>query len=270
MPYDDGVSPPSDDSGDESGKPDVPGSGNSENGVRSRTGGGDVPSTRKQAAQRRDGEDAAEPDGGSSKMQAGNDEPLVPPTRASQLDMLHGKTKYPDDGPFSAKLRKIDGYIGVGEQGLLVFFMATLVVATATLALADKIGDYRTHLKDDLIRSCTFGLAMFGGAFASHQAKHLAMDLISRRLAPRARLFLRVFLGLFTIVMVVLLIRSGMQIVDSETARDKGEKLISDARLAWFIPAGGALMLVHTIIHLIIDVDYIGRHKLPPERMRSH
>ena len=47
------------------------------------------------------------------------------------------------------------------------------------------------------------------------------------------------------------------------------DKLISRVRIAWLIPIGGALMMLHTVFHTIIDVDYIRRRKTPPERMRS-
>lgn len=210
---------------------------------------------------------AREVPGHVSKMEAGNDEP---PVRPSAADLLGGgKLAYPDDGPFSSKLRKFDSGVGTFEQGVLVFLMAALVLVTAAMAIADKAAEYRPHWKDDLIRSCTFGIAMFGGAFASHQAKHLAMDLISRRLAPRKRLFLRVFLGLFTCFIVYLFIRAGLQNAENEGNMAAEDKLISNARLAWFIPIGGGLMLLHTLVHAIIDVDYIVRHKTPPERMRS-
>ena len=39
--------------------------------------------------------------------------------------------------------------------------------------------------------------------------------------------------------------------------------------IAWLIPIGGATMIVHTLLHMILDVDYILRRKTPPERMRS-
>ena len=34
-------------------------------------------------------------------------------------------------------------------------------------------------------------------------------------------------------------------------------------------PIGGFMIIFHTVLHAIIDVDYIVRRKTPPERMRS-
>ncbi len=39
-------------------------------------------------------------------------------------------------------------------------------------------------MKDEIVRAGTFAIALLGAAFASHQGRHLSMDLVSRRLSP--------------------------------------------------------------------------------------
>lgn len=191
-----------------------------------------------------------------------------PPARASAID-LNAPLTYPDDGPLSAMVRKIDNYVGVAEQVVLVTILVIVVLTAATHALLDRFAHIRVPFKDDVIRSGTFAIAMLAGAFASHQAKHLSMDLISRRLSARARLFLKVALGVFVIFMVVLLIRSGFHNITNEQQFQAEDKLITRVRIAWLIPIGGFMIIFHTALHAIIDVDYILRRKTPPERMRS-
>ncbi len=203
----------------------------------------------------------------------------VPPTRKHDaltgepaaepaLDM-HAPLTFPDDGPFSAQVRKIDNLVGMAEQVVLVVILSVVVLTAASHALLDRFAHYHVPFKDDVIRAGTFAIAMLAGAFASHQAKHLSMDLISRRLSPRARLFLKAFLGLFVIFMVILLIRSGFHNIHNEEQFAAEDKLITRVRIAWLIPIGGFLIIFHTLLHLLIDVDYIARRKTPPERMRS-
>jgi hypothetical protein len=60
-----------------------------------------------------------------------------------------------------------------------------------------------------------------------------------------------------------------MHNIDNERQFAAEDKLISRVRIAWLIPIGGALMIFHTLLHMIIDADYIARRKTPPERMRS-
>ena len=115
-----------------------------------------------------------------------------------------------------------------------------------------------------------FAIAMLGGAFASHQMKHLSMDLLSRRFSPRNRLFLRITLSLFVIFVLVLLIKSGFANIENEKQfAQGGDYLISRVKVAWLIPIGAMLMILHAVLHIIIDVDYIKRGVVPPERMRS-
>ena len=215
----------------------------------------DVPSTRKQGAVKlSDAEPAdSESDG-------------EPPSRPSSLD-LEGPLTFPDDGPISARVRHVDRVLGVAEQGLLVALLVAIVLFAGGNALLDKIAGIQIHLKDEIIRGGTFAIALLGAAFATQQSRHLAMDLVSRRLTPRARLFLKVVLSLFIVFVVALMVRAGYHTVKIQKPSD--ELIFSPTFIAWLIPVGGALIILHTLFHIIIDVDYILRHKTPPERMRS-
>jgi TRAP-type C4-dicarboxylate transport system permease small subunit len=191
-----------------------------------------------------------------------------PALRPSGLE-LHAPITYPDDGPLAAKVRKLDNWMGIAEQIVLVTIMLAVVLTAASHALLDRFAHIQVPFKDDVIRSGTFAIAMIAGAFATHQAKHLSMDLISRRMSARTRLFLKVFLSLFVIFMVILFIRSGLHNITNEQQFAAEDKLISRVRIAWLIPIGGFMIIFHTVLHTIIDVDYILRRKTPPERMRS-
>ena len=39
--------------------------------------------------------------------------------------------------------------------------------------------------------------------------------------------------------------------------------------MSYAMPLACVLMIFHTLVQAIINVDYLVRHKLPPERMRS-
>ena len=201
-----------------------------------------------------------------SEGEAPRDEPAdEPPRRASQIE-LGGSPSYPDDGPLASRVRRADTWLGNAEQIVLVALLAAVVLTAAGHALLDRIAGVRLEFKDQVVRAGTFAIAMLGAAFASYQARHLSMDLVSRQLSPRARLVLKVILALSTIAIVVFVVRSGLHLIDRE--KDE-EQLLSTRRIAFLIPLGGALIILHTVLHTIIDVDYIVRRKTPPERMRS-
>lgn len=190
---------------------------------------------------------------------------------APQLD-LHAKPTYPDDGPLARQLRVIDGWVGAVEQALLVFVLASVVIVTATHALSERLAHYRLWFKNDVVHAGTFAMAMLGAAFASHQMKHLSMDLLSRRLSPRNRLVLKLVLAAFVVFVLCLLVRSGIRNVVNEGTMPSTERHLpglAPKRIALLIPIGAVLMIFHQVLHAVIDIDYLARRKTPPERMRS-
>src|SRR5689334_2219529 len=123
-------------------------------------------------------------------------------------------------------MRGIDAWLGRIEQVALVALLATVVLTAAGHALLDRIAGVRLEFKDQVVRAGTFAIAMLGAAFASYQARHLSMDLVSRQLSPRARLFLKVILALSTIAIVVVVVRSGLHLID----REKDEEQLLSTR----------------------------------------
>lgn len=201
----------------------------------------------------------------------------VPPTRRHATAELMREAlplgpelvAFPEDGVLARALRRADHGLGVAEQAVLFALLAAVVLTAAGAALSDRVLGIRLgRWWFDVVRGGTFSLAMIGAVFASHQQRHLAMDLISRRLPPRGRLVLRVILALVTVFVAALLVRSGLHQLDS-VGDEAGEHLISTHAIVMFMPVGAGLIIVHTVLHMVIDLDYLARGKTPPERMRS-
>ncbi len=200
------------------------------------------------------------------KVRTVPEDPVVEP-----VDPLNATVTYPDDDKLAAVVRSSDAMIGKFEQVVLVTLLLSVMMIAVISTLADKLAGAHPfgHFKDDAIRGGTFAMALLGAAFAMHQGRHLSMDLISRRLRPRARLFLKVALALFTIGIVLLMVRSGFHTIIKEAEFKAEDKLITPVRLAYLVPIGGAMIIVHAALHTIIDLNYIFRRKTPPEKMRT-
>jgi len=218
-------------------------------------------------------EDVLDDDGDEPGEAAGavKFEDTVPPTRrqsSAELAEAAQRPPFPDDGAVSSWLRSVDRALGTAEQGVLFALLAAVVVTAAAAALSDRV----LHVAlgrwwFDIVRGGTFSVAMIGAVFATHQQRHLAMDLVSRRISPRARLVLGVILKLFTVAIAVLLLRSGLH--QREHVGGTVEAFISDKSIVTMLPIGAALIILHSFLHLVIDVEYLVRGKLPPERARS-
>jgi TRAP-type C4-dicarboxylate transport system permease small subunit len=178
-------------------------------------------------------------------------------------------TAFPDDGSLSRRLRRADAALGVAEQAVLFALLGAVVLTAATAALSDRVlGFSLGRWWFDIVRGGTFSVAMIGAVFASHQQRHLSMDLVSRRLPPRGRLVLRVILAVFTMFVAALLVRSGLHQLGT-VGEEGGDHLISTRTIVMFMPIGAGLIILHTLLHMVIDLDYLARRKTPPARMRS-
>jgi len=195
--------------------------------------------------------------------------PTMEAVRPSQslLD-LAAPPSFPDDGSVSGRLRLVDKYLGIAEQALLFATLAVVVLVASSHAIIEKATEHGLWWSYDVIRAGTFTVAMIGAAFATHQQRHLAMDLISRRLPPRARLVLAAVLEAFTIAIALLLVKSGLHQVTS-AGDETGRHLLESKHVAKFLPLGAGLIAVHAALHLFIDIDYLRRGKVMPERARS-
>jgi TRAP-type mannitol/chloroaromatic compound transport system permease small subunit len=228
--------------------------------------------------------DAAGPDRAPAPTEAGAGasssgvpfETTVPPTRRQSTDGLTGapyppanRLRFPDDDALSRWLRIADWGLGLAEQGALFAVLGVVVLTAAAAALSDRVlGIPLGRWWFDIVRGGTFAIAMLGAVFATYQRRHLAMDLVSRRLPPRSRLVLRIALALFTMFVVGLLRRAGLHLLDT-LGEESSDHLVSTHMIVWLLPLGASLIILHTGLHMVIDIDYLARGKTPPERTRS-
>jgi TRAP-type C4-dicarboxylate transport system permease small subunit len=196
------------------------------------------------------------------------EEPAEAPTRASAWSISHGDV-FPDDTPFTTRVRSLDRNIGAAERLILLAMLATIVGIGAMQALATKLFDHSFPWSFDFIRGGTFAIAMIAAAYASQQASQISMDLVSRKVSARTRLAMRIVLGLVTVFAMYLLAKTGMRMVEL-TGKEGGDHTIPAHWLAALIPIGSVLITIHTVLRSVIDVDYLRRGKLPPEQLKAH
>jgi TRAP-type C4-dicarboxylate transport system permease small subunit len=114
---------------------------------------------------------------------------------------------------------------------------------------------------------------MFAAAFTTQEQRHLAMDLVSRKLPPKGRLMLGLALKILTVAVCYYLYKSGRAqlgvVGTGETLSVFGLHL-NDVDVVSTISIAAVLISFHTIMHFIIDVDYLVRGVSPPERARAH
>jgi TRAP-type C4-dicarboxylate transport system permease small subunit len=176
---------------------------------------------------------------------------------------------FPDDGEVSRLLRKVDHGVGMAEQAVLFGLLAVVVLTGAWAGISEKLLDKTVAAANFIIPTGVLAIALIGAAFASHQQRHLAMDLVSRRLPPRGRLILRMFLAAVTILVVAIMLTSFWRDFKQLSGEHNANNPLPEWLAPLMLPLGAALIIFHTLVHLVIDADYLVRGKLPPERARS-
>jgi C4-dicarboxylate transporter, DctQ subunit len=175
---------------------------------------------------------------------------------------------YPDDSPFATRLRRIDAAIGVSEQGVLFGLLVIVILAATAQAVARKVFEASLLWTFEIVRAGVFAIALLGAAYAAHHQRNLSMDLVSRRLHARGRLILRVFLALFTVAVAALFFYAGEHL-RRQVMLETHAQFIPMWLVAAMIPLGSALIIFHSLVQVVIDVDYLRRGVLPPERERT-
>lgn len=198
-----------------------------------------------------------------------------PPKRPSQLSLTDLPQGFPDDGPVSGLVRTIDRYVGNIELGVLLAIFIAVVAVASLSALSEHIGHHQIGLWWTwVVRKGTFAIALLGAAYATQQQRLLAMDLVSRKLSPRGRLVLGIALKLFTVLLAGVLVYIGLYMHEhadhhSGPRLDLSLFVLTEKDALCVIPIGGALIVLHSLLHAVIEADYLVRGKLLPERARS-
>ena len=201
--------------------------------------------------------------------------PEEPPVRESHVSIENIPVGYPDDGPVSSLLRAIDKHVGTIELATLLALFAAVVLVASLSALSEHVAHIRIGLWWNwVVRKGVFAIALLGAAYATQQQRLLAMDLVSRQLSPRGRLALSIVLKLFTVAIAGTLVHVGLYMHDhadhgAGPRLDLGLFVLTEKDAQCVIPIGAALIVLHSLVHAAIDIEYLIRGKLPPERARS-
>jgi TRAP-type C4-dicarboxylate transport system permease small subunit len=171
-------------------------------------------------------------------------------------------------------VRRIDHAVGAGEQGLVFVVLAAVVIVASLAAVHDKLTtDHLGRWWHTIVRGGTFAIAMFAAAYTTQEQRHLAMDLVSRKLSPKGRLLLGLGLKVLTVAVCWYFFKAGraqLAIVGTGETLSLFGIHINDVDVVSTIFIAAVLISFHTTLHFIIDVDYLRRGVSPPERMRAH
>jgi TRAP-type C4-dicarboxylate transport system permease small subunit len=173
--------------------------------------------------------------------------------------------KPPEHSRLSEMVSRFDESLGQGERVLLAVVFAILVLVGLYRTLVEMAFNERPLWSVEVVRISAFAIGMFGAAYAAQSQRNFGLDLVSALFSAKVKAVVRVFTNLATLFAAGLLFYGGRLVQAALTKEKQHYEVIPTWVTGWFIPAAAALIALHVVCHLIIEIDFLRRGKTAPE-----
>jgi len=177
----------------------------------------------------------------------------------------HGGHPPAEHSALSGAVTRFDEALGQGERVLLTTIFAILVLTGVYRTFAEMVLKERPLWSIEVVRLSAFAIGMFGAAYASQSQRNFGLDLVSALFSKRVKAFVRVLTNLATLFAAGLLYYGGRLVQHALTKEKQHYELVPTWVTGWFIPAAAALIALHVVCHLIVEIDFLRRGKTAPE-----
>ncbi len=154
-----------------------------------------------------------------------------------------------EEEPARTPLAPVDRSLARLEAGFVVLVLAAMIGLSAVQLYLRKVHDFGFEWADVLIRQLVLWLAFGGGALATQQGRHIAIDAATRLLTPRRAALVRAVTSAAATVITVIMIRAAWTFLNDEIRDDT--TLVGELRSWWFtaiIPVALLLVAIHFTI----------------------
>ena len=172
----------------------------------------------------------------------------------------------PDEPSFVQRLRRIDGGIARAEAMILLVLITILLLVGIYAVVARKIfvgqPEY-TVWTFEVIRYTVFFIGCTGAALATQGDRLFNIDSFTRVFSPRGRLLVRLLTAAFTVFVCFLMLRAGLAL--RSVVADERSEIVPPGIGSLSLPIAFTVIIVHVLLHVLVDLHYLARGKVPPE-----
>jgi TRAP-type C4-dicarboxylate transport system permease small subunit len=167
----------------------------------------------------------------------------------------------------SHQLAIVEG-VGIGICLLSVVGLATWQFVERNLVMHHLPFFHVPPWTDGVIRHSVFMLGFLGGAYATYTGRHIRIDAVTRILAPRRRMALRLVTTLAAIGIVYLFVKAGWgfyQVTLEEAGEaSQADQLFTPSRGALIIVIGYTVIAFHFAVQVLLDLWWLVTGGQPP------
>lgn len=173
--------------------------------------------------------------------------------------------------PHDDWLDRIDAGVAKAEGGLLVGIIALMVGLSALQLFLRKFFDFGFEWADILVRQMVLWVGFVGGALATHQGRHIAIDALNKFLPPRRAAILRAVTSLIAAGITGIMVKAAWVYLKDEM--EGGSKIFGEVP-AWpmqaIVPVVLALITFHFLVGARNNVLIALGRRTSPEELAEH
>lgn len=148
-------------------------------------------------------------------------------------------------------LRTLDRILVKAEVGLLVLFLAVMIVLSFSQVVLRNLFGTGILWADPLVRHLLIWAGFLGAAIATHEERNISIDALSKFFSPRWKAVSHIVTSLFAVIVCYYLAVAALTFLNDERASDSDFILgIKTWKAIVIIPAGYALMAFHFVVKI--------------------
>jgi TRAP-type C4-dicarboxylate transport system permease small subunit len=171
---------------------------------------------------------------------------------------------FADDPPIARAVRLADTWLGRAEQVALVVLGVFLVFVCILWFFTENLAEKPLENASADVRYTVYLMAMIGGAYATHHRRLLSMDVINRMVHGKSQAWLRVATTVFAVVITAVFFWYSLDLYLDTKKENSIEHWMPSSAAKSAMMIGSALITLHLLVQLVIDLDYLARGKTPP------
>ncbi len=151
-------------------------------------------------------------------------------------------------------LRTIDEMLNKLEGGLLILFLAVMVVLAFAQVVLRNAFSAGILWADILLRHLVLWTGFFGAALAASKNRHINIDVLTRFLPERVKSGINILTNLFAATICALLMQAAITFVRQEMADGN---VVIEGIPSWYaeliIPVGFGLLVFHFLVRAVVS-----------------
>jgi TRAP-type C4-dicarboxylate transport system permease small subunit len=112
--------------------------------------------------------------------------------------------------------KRLDGVIDRGEEGFLVILLSLMILIAFFQIVLRNLFETGLTWGDPLVRNLVLWVGFIGAALATKEGKHINIDVVSRWMPPRGKIFVEAITDLFSSFICALLTYAALKFIRNE------------------------------------------------------